>query len=164
MSVDPITLSVIETYLDAVAEEMGDITMHTARSNLIKEGGDFSTALYDGEGRLIAHGRDMPAHQGLFPVLVEQAVAQLGQRRPEAGDLFVTNAEDVAGSHLNDVKLLRPIFWEGRLVAWAANLAHWPDVGGMVPGSYTVRRPRSSRRGCRSRSRRSAPRTGCGKT
>lgn len=136
MSVDPITLSVIETYLDAVAEEMGDITMHTARSNLIKEGGDFSTALYDGLGRLIAHGRDMPAHQGLFPVLVEQATAQLGQRRPKAGDLFATNAEDVAGSHLNDVKLLRPIFWEGRLVAWAANLAHWPDVGGMVPGSY----------------------------
>ena len=136
MTVDPITLSVIETYLDAVAEEMGDITMHTARSNLIKEGGDFSTALYDGRGRLIAHGRDMPAHQGLFPVLVEQAMTQLGRRTPEAGDLFVTNAEDVAGSHLNDVKLLRPIFWEGRLVAWAANLAHWPDVGGMVPGSY----------------------------
>jgi N-methylhydantoinase B len=136
MSVDPITLSVIETYLDAVAEEMGDITMHTARSNLIKEGGDFSTALYDGQGRLVAHGRDMPAHQGLFPVLVEQAMGQLGQRGPLTGDMYLTNAEDVAGSHLNDVKLLRPIFWEGRLVAWAANLAHWPDVGGMVPGSY----------------------------
>ena len=136
MSVDPITLSVIETYLVAVAEEMGDITMHTARSNLIKEGGDFSTALYEGRGRLIAHGRDMPAHQGLFPVLVDQAIAHLGQRRPAAGDLFVTNAEDVAGSHLNDVKLLRPVFWDGRLAAWAANLAHWPDIGGMVPGSY----------------------------
>ena len=135
MNVDPVTLSVIETYLDAVAEEMGDITMHTARSNLIKEGGDFSTALYDGRGRLIAHGRDMPAHQGLFPVLVEQATGRL-DRSPSPGDLFLTNAEDVAGSHLNDVKLLRPIFWESRLVAWAANLAHWPDVGGMVPGSY----------------------------
>jgi len=136
MSVDPVTLSVIRTYLEAVAEEMGDITMFTARSNLIKEGGDFSTALYDGQGRLVAHGRDMPAHQGLFPVLVEQAVGKLGPDGARPGDLFLTNAEDVAGSHLNDVKMLRPIFWEDRLVAWAANLAHWPDVGGMVPGSY----------------------------
>ena len=136
MTVDPITLSVIETYLEAVAEEMGDITMFTARSNLIKEGGDFSTALYDGRGRLIAHGRDMPAHQGLFPVLVEQATRRLDVDAVRPGDLFLTNAEDVAASHLNDVKMLLPIFAEDRLVAWAANLAHWPDVGGMVPGSY----------------------------
>jgi N-methylhydantoinase B len=136
VSVDPITLSVIQTYLFAVAEEMGVITMQTARSNLIKEGGDFSTALFDGRGRLVEHGRDMPAHQGLFPVLVEQALARLDGEPIRPGDAFLTNAEDVAGSHLNDVKLLVPVFHEGRLVMWVANLAHWADIGGMVPGSY----------------------------
>lgn len=134
--VDPVTEAVVTNYLFNVAEEMGVITMRTARSNVIKEGGDFSTALYDGQGRLAQHGRDMPAHQGLFPVLIKQAMAKIDLRSLRPGDIFITNAEDVAGSHLNDVKVFAPIFYEGELVMWAANLSHWPDVGGAVPGSY----------------------------
>lgn len=136
MILDAITLSVIQAHLISVAEEMGVLTMQTARSNLIKEGGDFSTALFDGKGRLIEHGRDMPAHQGLFPVLVREALPRIDFNRLHAGTAFITNSEDVAGSHLNDMKLLMPVFYGERLVMWTASLAHWADVGGMVPGSY----------------------------
>lgn len=136
MRIDPVTLSVIQTHLLSVAEEMGALTMQTARSNLIKEGGDFSTALFDASGRLIEHGRDMPAHQGLFPVLMKQALPNLELGDVQEGDAFMTNSEDIAGSHLNDVKLVMPVFHGGRLVMWAANLTHWADIGGMVPGSY----------------------------
>ncbi len=134
--VDIITERVVTNYLFTVAEEMGIITMRTARSNVIKEGGDFSTALYDWKGRLAQHGRDMPAHQGLFPVLIKQALEKLDITEIKQGDVFITNTEDTAGSHLNDVKVFAPVFYSGEIVMWAANLSHWPDVGGAVPGSY----------------------------
>lgn len=134
--VDIITERVVTNYLFTVAEEMGIITMRTARSNVIKEGGDFSTALYDWKGRLAQHGRDMPAHQGLFPVLIKQALEKIDLLSVKPGDVFITNTEDVAGSHLNDVKVFAPVFYQDEIVMWAANLSHWPDVGGSVPGSY----------------------------
>jgi len=134
--VDPITEKVISNYLFNVAEEMGIITMRTARSNVIKEGGDFSTALYDWKGRLAQHGRDMPAHQGVFPGLIKKALEKLDINTIKDGDVFITNTEDASGSHLNDVKMFAPIFFEGEIIMWAANLSHWPDVGGAVPGSY----------------------------
>lgn len=133
---DPITEQVVNNYLLTVAEEMGVITIRTARSNVIKEGGDFSTALFDSNGRIVQHGRDMPAHQGLFPELIKQVLKKIDVSKLSPGDVYITNAEDIAGSHLNDVKLFAPIFFQGEIVMWAANLSHWPDIGGTVPGSY----------------------------
>lgn len=134
--IDPITEKVISNYLLTVAEEMGIITMRTARSNVIKEGGDFSTALYDWQGRLAQHGRDMPAHQGLFPTLIKRAKQKINVNAIEEGDIFLTNDEEIAGSHLNDVKMFAPVFFQDEIVMWVANLSHWPDIGGAVPGSY----------------------------
>ena len=135
-AVDPITLEVVRNGIYAVAEEMKVILMRSARAPLLKEAGDLSCALTDAGGRLIAQGRDIPIHLGVMANTVKEFLKRVPAEALRPGDQYVTNALDVGGNHLPDLKLIKPIFAEARLLAFAINLAHWPDVGGAVPGSY----------------------------
>lgn len=136
-SVDPVTLEVVRSAVYSIAEEMRVIVMRSARSPLLKEAGDLSSVLTDAHGRLIAQGdKDIPIHLGVMGFTVKEF---LKSRPPETlrdGDVFFTNSPAVGGNHLPDVKAIKPVFFEGRLVAFAVNLSHWPDVGGALPGSY----------------------------
>lgn len=134
--VHPVTLEVVRNALYAIAEEMSVILMRSARSPLLKEAGDLSSALTDAEGRLIAQGRDIPIHMGVMAFTVKEFLKRVPAARLREGDVWFLNLPEVGGNHLPDVKALRPIFADGRLVAFAINLAHWADVGGAVPGSY----------------------------
>jgi N-methylhydantoinase B len=136
MSVSPITLEVVRNALYAIAEEMSVIVMRSARSPLLKEAGDLSSALADAEGRLIAQGRDIPIHMGVMGFTVKEFLKRVPPERLAEGDVWFLNLPEVGGNHLPDVKAVRPVFFEGRLVAFAINLAHWADIGGAVPGSY----------------------------
>ncbi len=135
--VDPITLEVVRNGIYAVAEEMKAILMRSARAPLLKEAGDLSCALTDGQGRLIAQGRDIPIHLGVVANTVKEFLKRVPAETLRPGDQYLTNALDVGGNHLPDMKLIKPVFVEGRLLAFAINLAHWIDVGGATPGSYT---------------------------
>jgi N-methylhydantoinase B len=135
-AVHPITLEVVRHAILAIAEEMSVIVMRSARSPLLKEAGDLSSALTDGRGRLIAQGRDIPIHLGVMAFTVKAFLERVPRRTLRDGDVYYLNLPEVGGNHLPDVKAIRPVFAAGRLVAFAISLAHWADIGGAVPGSY----------------------------
>src|SRR5439155_1474647 len=135
-AIHPVTLEVVRNALYAIAEEMSVILMRSARSPLLKEAGDLSSALTDADGRLIAQGRDIPIHMGVMAFTVKEFLKRIPAERLREGDVWFLNLPEVGGNHLPDVKAIRPVFAGGRLVAFAINLAHWADIGGAVPGSY----------------------------
>ncbi len=135
-TVHPVTLEVVRNALYAIAEEMSVIVTRSARSPLLKEAGDLSSALTDAHGRLIAQGRDIPIHMGVMAFTVKEFLRRVPADRLREGDVWFLNLPEVGGNHLPDVKAIRPVFAGGRLLAFAINLAHWADIGGAVPGSY----------------------------
>ncbi|CAN5122100.1 hydantoinase B/oxoprolinase family protein [soil metagenome] len=135
-SVDPFTVEVIRHALTAAAEEMSFVVMRSARSPLLREAGDLSSALTDHRGDLIAQGRDIPIHLGVMSFTVKKFLERVPAERMQPGDVWFLNLPEVGGNHLPDVKAIRPIFLEGRLFAFAVSLAHWGDIGGAWAGSY----------------------------
>jgi len=148
-AVDPVTLEVVRNALYAIAEEMSVIVMRSARSPLLKEAGDLSSALTDAQGRIIAQGRDIPMHMGVMGFTVKALLERVPAREMRDGDVWLLNLPEVGGNHLPDVKAVRPIFFKRRLVAFAVNLAHWADIGGAVPGSYVTWATESYQEGLR---------------
>lgn len=134
--VDPFTVEVIRHALTAIAEEMSLVVMRAARSPLLREAGDLSSALTDAAGGLIAQGRDIPAHLGIMGATVQEFLKRVPPQRLAPGDVWYLNLPEVGGNHLPDVKAIRPVFAEGALQAFAVSLAHWADIGGARPGSY----------------------------
>ena len=132
----PITLEVVRNGIFATAEEMSAVIKRSARSPLLREAGDLSSALTDADGRLIAQGKDIPIHLGVMGFTVKEMLKIVSPEEFEDGDNYILNLPEVGGNHLPDVKLVRPIFVDERLVAFAITLAHWADIGGAVPGSY----------------------------
>jgi len=133
---DAFTVEVIRNALTAIAEEMSLVIMRSARSPLLREAGDLSSALTDAEGGLIAQGRDIPAHLGIMGSTVQEFLKRVPKSRLRPGDVWFLNLPEVGGNHLPDVKAIRPVFAEGAVQAFAVSLAHWADVGGARPGSY----------------------------
>lgn len=138
MDIDPFTLEVIRNALTAIAEEMSLVVMRSARSPLLREAGDLSSALTDADGNMIAQGRDIPMHLGVMCFTVKEFLKRVPADRMTPGDVWFLNLPEVGGNHLPDVKAIRPIFVEGSLQAFAVSLAHWADIGGAVPGSYVA--------------------------
>jgi N-methylhydantoinase B len=134
---DPITLEIIQSSLQAASDEMFAAFRKTAMSAIIYEVLDMGTGITDGEGNLASSGAGIPAFVGVLDKAVRRVIELNGDDiRP--GDIFATNDPFFGGvTHLNDVVLAMPVFVGGELVAWTANIAHWNDVGGMVPGSIS---------------------------
>ena len=137
-AIDPVTLEVIRNALSATAEEMSLVVMRSARSPLLREAGDLSSALTDADGHLIAQGRDIPMHMGVMGFTVREFLKRVPKARLAPGDVWFLNLPEVGGNHLPDVKAIRPVFVEGAVAAFAVSLAHWADVGGAVSGSYVA--------------------------
>lgn len=132
----PITFEVVRHAVLAIAEEMSAVVMRSARSPLLKEAGDLSSAITDARGRLVAQGRDIPIHLGVMAFTVKAFLQRVPRRALRDGDVYYLNLPEVGGNHLPDVKAIRPVYAQGRLLAFAVSLAHWADIGGAVPGSY----------------------------
>jgi N-methylhydantoinase B len=137
--IDPITLEVIKNALLYASEEMGVAVRNSSYSPNIKERLDHSCALFDREGRLIAQAEHIPVHLGSLPWGLRQMleyVERLGiPMRP--GEMWVANDPYITGTHLNDVTVVRPVFYEAQLAGFAASKAHHTDVGGKAPGSMS---------------------------
>lgn len=136
MNIDPVSLEVIRNALTAIAEEMSMVVMRAARSPLLREAGDHSSALTDASGMLVAQGQDVPVHLGVMSFTVREFLKRVPAETLKPGDVWIVNLPEVGGNHLPDVKLIRPVFREGELYAFSVSLAHWADVGGAMPGSY----------------------------
>jgi N-methylhydantoinase B len=131
MNIDPIELAVFKSALHSVAEEMGAALRRTAFSPNIKERRDYSSAVFDGDGNVIAMGDDMPVHLGSMPMSVRAVLDAIDLQE---GDIAILNDPYAGGTHLPDITLVMPVFTND-IVFYLANRAHHADVGGMYPGS-----------------------------
>jgi len=132
---DPATFEIVKNGLYKIAEEMRVVLAKTAYSPLLKSAGDYSCGLFDARGEMVAQGPDLPIHLGSMPDAVRAIVAAFAADVHD-GDVFLHNDPYFGGSHLPDVNVVRPAFYEGRLLGYACLRAHWPDVGSATPGSY----------------------------
>ncbi|GHO67684.1 N-methylhydantoinase B [Ktedonobacter sp. SOSP1-52] len=138
--VTPISLEIFRSALTAIAEEMGTVLMLSSYSPNIKERRDFSCALFDVQGRLIAQAAHIPVHLGAMPDSVATALTTFDHFAP--GDIIALNDPFLGGSHLPDITLITPIYAEIQnescLIGFAANRAHHSDVGGISAGSMPL--------------------------
>ncbi len=131
---DPIELAIFKSAFHSIAEEMGAALRRTAFSPNIKERRDYSSAVFDRDGNVIAMGDDMPVHLGSMPMSVRAALDRLTL---EPGDIAILNDPYDGGTHLPDITLVMPVFVAEKEDAafYVANRAHHADVGGAYPGS-----------------------------
>jgi N-methylhydantoinase B len=129
-----VELAVFQSGVHSIAEEMGAALRRTAVSPNIKERRDYSCAIFDGQGRVIAMGDHMPVHLGSMPMSVEAAIASVAF---EPGDIAILNDPYAGGTHLPDITMVLPVFLPGRgePAFYVANRAHHADVGGAFAGS-----------------------------
>src|SRR5438094_8591183 len=136
--IDPVRFEVLRNALLAITEEMGATLRRAAYSTNIKTRGDFSCAFFDGELRTIAQAVAQPSHLGSLAHIVPRAIKTYGADRLAPGDGILINDPYLGGVHLNDITLITPVFHEGVLLGYVANIAHHVDVGGGAPGSIAV--------------------------
>ncbi len=138
---DAVTVEIIRSSTEFVAEEMGIVLRNTAYSPNIRDRMDFSCAILSARGELVAQAEHIPVHLGSMAYGAKRIVEYIEKEGMELedGDVIVVNDPYIAGTHLNDVTLLKPIFHRGELMGFAANKAHHVDIGGSVPGSIGMR-------------------------
>jgi len=129
---DPTTLEIYRALFTSVAEEMGVALRRTAFSPNIKERRDYSCAVFDAAGRVIAQGDHMPVHLGSMPMAVAAALNEIDL---VDGDVVALNDPFAGGTHLPDVTLVMPVAIRKRILFYVANRAHHADIGGATPGS-----------------------------
>src|SRR6201981_1929269 len=145
---DPVELEIFKNIFHSIAEEMGAALRRTAFSPNIKERRDYSCAVFDGQGEVVAMGDHMPVHLGSMPMSVRAAIDHLSLR---PGDVAILNDPFCGGTHLPDVTLVAPVFIDGpkrRRSAkgkrmpdfFVASRAHHADIGGAYAGSMGLGR------------------------
>jgi N-methylhydantoinase B len=137
-AVDPITLGVIWGALQSIAVEIGTTVHRTAYSEQAREGQDFSVALFDAQGRMVAQGPYSPGHMGAMSFAVENALAAHPVDSLRPGDAILLNDPLLGSGHLPDFFITQPVFHEGEPIGFAVNILHHTDVGGQRPGSQGV--------------------------
>lgn len=134
---DPATFEVFRNAVVGLANEMAITIIRTAHSQIIAESMDFSTALCDAEGRVIAQGNCTPLHMGSVPAAMDAVLARYGDDVHD-GDVYALNDPDEGGSHLPDIFVFKPAFVDGRLEGFAVAIGHHADIGGRVAGGNAV--------------------------
>jgi 5-oxoprolinase (ATP-hydrolysing) len=133
---DPVMLEVFNNLFMSIAEQMGVALQNTAYSVNIKERLDFSCAVFDGNGSLVANAPHMPVHLGSMDRAVETVIREnKGKIKP--GDVYAINAPYNGGTHLPDITVCTPVFDGRKILFWVASRGHHADVGGISPGSMS---------------------------
>ena len=136
--IDALTLTVIWNGIMSIAEELGITLRHTAFSEGVREGDDFSTAIFDRQGRMIAQGNFSPGHLGSMPYVVQHVRDYFPEESLKPGDSVALNDSFMGSGHFPDVFQIMPAFLDGSIIGYVANSAHQVDVGGAAPGSQKV--------------------------
>ncbi|MDP7652312.1 MAG: hydantoinase B/oxoprolinase family protein [Rhodospirillales bacterium] len=136
---DPIAMEVFNNRLLSVTEDMGNTLVRSSFSTNIKERRDCSVGLFDARGRLIAQGSHVPLHLGSLLGSAEAVLERYSIDDMEEGDAFILNDPYMAGgTHMPDVSIVTPVFWDGTVRFFTANIGHHSDLGGSVPGSISA--------------------------
>ncbi|OLT42360.1 methylhydantoinase [Saccharomonospora sp. CUA-673] len=137
-TVDPTTLAVVKGRLEQLVDEMDTVFERMAFSPVISDALDRANGLYrPGTGSMIVQGeRGLPIFVGVMQFAVRAVADRIEE--PRAGDVYLLNDPYLGGTHIMDVKMVRPFFYNGRLLCYLANTGHWPDIGGRVPGGFAA--------------------------
>ena len=132
---DPITIEVVRNSVVAFSDEMADVLSKSAYNMMIYEVRDYCCGLIDTSGRMISRNRGgLPIFLADLGVAIEDGIATWGQEGFDEGDVLLINHGEVCGQHLNNVVVYAPCFHDGELIGFAANRAHWVDIGGSRQG------------------------------
>ena len=131
--VDPVTRDIIRNYLYSAADTMAVTVVRTARSSVVKDGMDFSTAIFNADGEQVSQGLTLPFHMGAMQPALD-AVREYFGTEVAPGDIFANNDPYSGASHLPDIFLFKPVFYNQALIAWTCVIAHHTDIGGRVAG------------------------------
>lgn len=137
-ALNAVELEIARNRLESIAEEVGTALIQTSYSPNIKDRRDCSAGIYGPDGMLISQAEHIPLHLGLMPTMIKNALATYGIEHLVDGDVLITNNPYQGGSHLPDMCVITPVFWQDQIVAVVANMAHHVDVGGMTPGSMAT--------------------------
>ncbi|MGY2049622.1 hydantoinase B/oxoprolinase family protein [Methylobacterium sp. JK268] len=150
--IDPVTLAVLKGRLEQIADEMDATLYRSAFNPIIAEARDACHGLYHAEtGDTLVQGtRGLPIFVGAMAFAVRAVIAKVAREGGlQPGDTFLFNDPYAGGTHLNDFRLVRPVFREGKLFCWLASVGHWLDIGGNVPGGYNPKATESFQEGVR---------------
>jgi N-methylhydantoinase B len=137
--IDPFTVEILKDGLIAIGDEMFVALQRTSKSTIIYEVLDFASGLTDARGQLITQGNGVTGFLGTLTFAVKYTLEKFGPDGLQPGDVIITNDPYTGGgTHLSDVSLVVPIFYQGELVSFSASKAHWTEVGGKDPGSWTT--------------------------
>lgn len=136
---DLVTREVIRGWLDTAAEEMQNAIIKSAHSMLIAEGRDATAALFDDQGRTLAQASSIPVHLGVMVGLGRNIARRYPAGVANPGDIYITNDPYAGGTHMPDIAICVPIFFEKSLVGYALTMAHHRDIGGLLPGSVSLK-------------------------
>jgi N-methylhydantoinase B len=142
MSLDPVTLAVLAGRMEQIADEMDATLFRSAFNPIIAEAHDASHGLYHAStGATLVQGKSgLPIFVGVMAFAVKAVIDKAARDGDLAdGDVYIFNDAHLGGTHLSDMRLVRPFFHEGQVFCWLASVGHWHDVGGAVPGNYNPR-------------------------
>ncbi|MGH6912118.1 MAG: hydantoinase B/oxoprolinase family protein, partial [Geminicoccales bacterium] len=134
-AIDPILVSIIANRLEGIAEEMAQTLMMTSRSGIFAEARDFVTGILDRGGRLVAQSRYFPGFAGALPYIVPPVLRRYHGNLAD-GDIIAVNHPYMGNSHLPDMNVLKPVFWDGELQFWVVCKGHMADIGGAGVAGY----------------------------
>jgi N-methylhydantoinase B len=138
-ALDKLRLDILASALTALTEEIEITLLRSAYSQVVKEAQDASCAIFTAQGRIVAQPVVIPGHLGSMKYMLAACLDEFPGDTLAPGDVLITNDPYRGGSHLPDIALYRPVFADGRLIAFAGCIIHYTDVGGMVPGSNPQR-------------------------
>jgi N-methylhydantoinase B len=137
-AIDPITLAVLAGRMEQIADEMDATLFRAAFNPIIAEAHDASHGIYHPDtGATLVQGKSgLPIFVGVMAYGVAAVIEKAREGDVADGDIWIFNDAHIGGTHLSDMRLVRPYFHEGRIFCWLASVGHWHDVGGAVPGNY----------------------------
>lgn len=136
-TLDPVTFEVLRNGFRAACSEGSTVMERVAYHPVITEGHDYSVSLLTADGRMVGNGyKDQTPHFGTFEHTVKAVIEDFDPADMEHGEVYVVNDPHRAGTHTLDVRFVRPVFFEGELIAFSVALCHWADIGGVMPGTF----------------------------
>ena len=148
--VDPVLSEILAGACRALVEEADDLLERASMGMVIRESRDYCSVVCDRNGNVVATGsKDLPAFVGTIQFTVQAVIAAIGVGRFRAGDIYIVNDPWTAGTHFNDMRLVAPVFRDGRIIGYVGSCGHVTDIGGINPGSFAIRVPTHHAEGLR---------------